>query len=354
MYDAVADLPLTVTDCTFELRERATSSGFDRATTTVALAGDGETGRGEDVTYTTAAHHALVDHTVDLAGEYTLDSFSAALEDAALWPAPPDEERFRHYRRWGFESAALDLALRQADTSLGAALGRTYDPVEFVVSTRLSDPEGDDPPTTDRLDALLGGHDNLAFKLDPTPDWDESLLASLVDYDVRVLDLKGLYDDERVVNDPDADFYRRVADALPEALIEDPKLTDTTRPVFDGRRERITWDVPITGVESIESLPFEPAVLNMKPSRCGTVESVLSAITYCKRRDIGLYGGGQFELGVGRAHIQALASLCYPDAPNDVAPRGYNDPEAAADLPASPLDPPGNDVGIAGGFDRVP
>jgi len=350
MYDRVADLALTVEDCTFELRERATSSGFDRVTTTISLSGDGETGRGEDVTYTNEAHHALAEHTIDLAGEYTVDSFSAALDEADCWPEPPDEERFRHYRRWGFESAALSLALKQADTSLGAALGRDYDPVEFVVSTRLSNPDSDEPPTTDRLDALLRIHDDLAFKLDPTPEWGDDLLAALSDYDVRVLDLKGLYEDERVRNDPEADFYRRVADAVPGALLEDPKLTETTRPVFDGRAERVTWDVPITGVESIDALPFEPSVLNMKPSRCGTAESVLSTIAYCEREGIRLYGGGQFELGVGRDHVQALASLCYPDSPNDVAPGGYNDPEAAAGLPASPLAPPADPRGIGVGF----
>jgi hypothetical protein len=350
MYDRVADLSLTVEDCTFELRERATSSGFDRATTVVSLSGSGATGRGEDVTYTTDAHHALADHTVDLAGEYTLDSFSAALDEADLWPEPPEEERFRHYRRWGFESAALDLALRQADTNLGAALDRAYDPVEFVVSTRLSNPDSDQPPTVDRLDALLAVHDDLAFKLDPTPDWDDDLLETLSDYDVRVLDLKGLYEDESYSTEPDAEFYRRIADGLPDALLEDPNLTEATRPVFDGREERVTWDVPITGVESIEALPFEPAVLNLKPSRCSTVESVLSTIDYCEREGIQLYGGGQFELGVGRDHIQALASLCYPDSPNDVAPGGYNDPEAATGLPASPLAPPTDPRGIGVGF----
>lgn len=350
MYDRVADLSLTVEDCRFELRERATSSGFDRATTVITLSGAGETGRGEDVTYTNEAHHALVEHDVALAGEYTVDEFSAALADADLWPDPPDEARFRHYRRWGFESAALDLALKQADTSLGAALDRAYDPVDFVVSTRLSDPQGDDPATTDRLDALLRIHDDLAFKLDPTPEWDDTLLQSLADYDVRVLDLKGLYEDESLSHAPDPDFYRRVADALPEALLEDPNLTEESRPVFEGREERVTWDVPITGIESIEALPFEPSVLNMKPSRCSTVESVLETIAYCEREGIRLYGGGQFELGVGRDHIQALASLCYPDSPNDVAPGGYNDPEAAVGLPASPLAAPANPRGIGVGF----
>ncbi|MBX0304224.1 hypothetical protein [Haloarcula salinisoli] len=350
MYDHVADLPLTVEDCAFELQERATSSGFDRATTTIVLSGDGETGRGEDVTYTNDAHHALVDHEVDLAGEYTVDTFSDALDEADLWPDPPDEERFRHYRRWGFESAALDLALKQGETSLGAALGRAYDPVAFVVSTRLSNPQDDEPPTTDRLDDLLRIHDDLAFKLDPTPDWDDDLLETLADYDVRVLDLKGLYEGTEVDVEADPEFYRRVADAVPDAFLEDPKLTEETRPVFEGREERVTWDALITGVESIEALPFEPSVLNMKPSRCGSVESVLDTIAYCEREGIQLYGGGQFELGVGRDHIQALASLCYPDAPNDVAPGGYNDPEAGAGLPSSPLAPPAEPRGIGVGF----
>ena len=51
-----------------------------------------------------------------------------------------------------------------------------------------------------------------------------------------------------------------------------------------------------------------------------------------------MYAGGQFELGVGRAQIQALASLFYPGGPNDCAPGGYNAPEPTAGLPVSPLD----------------
>ncbi|GCF13639.1 hypothetical protein Harman_15740 [Haloarcula mannanilytica] len=356
MYEQVADLSVTVERCEFERLERATSSGFDRATTVIQLSGAGETGRGEDVTYTSEAHDALQNadslqgESFPLAGEYTADSFSAALDEADLWPEPPDEERFRHYRRWGFESAALDLALKQAETDLGTALGRQYDPVNFVVSTRLSNPDDDAPPTADRLARLCERYGDLSFKLDPTPDWSDALVDDLADYDVRVLDLKGLYEGTDVDVEADPEFYRRVVDGLPDALVEDPDLTDATRSVFDGQEARVTWDVPITGVESIEALPFEPAWLNMKPSRCGTVQSVLATIDYCEQRGIDLYGGGQFELGVGRDHIQALASLCYPDGPNDVAPGGYNDPDPDAELPTSPLTPPAAPSGIGIGF----
>jgi hypothetical protein len=90
----------------------------------------------------------------------------------------------------------------------------------------------------------------------------------------------------------------------------------------------------------VQALPWEPRWLNIKPSRFGTVESLFGTIDFARKRDIELYGGGQFELGVGREQVQALAALFYPDGPNDVAPGGYNDPELSAGLPTSPLDPP--------------
>jgi hypothetical protein len=58
-----------------------------------------------------------------------------------------------------------------------------------------------------------------------------------------------------------------------------------------------------------------------------------------------LYGGGMFELDRGRSHLHALASLFYPDGPNDVAPPAYNEPEPSADVPASPLSPPADPAG---------
>ena len=51
-----------------------------------------------------------------------------------------------------------------------------------------------------------------------------------------------------------------------------------------------------------------------------------------------LYGGGQFELGVGRDQIQALASLLYPAGPNDVAPARLPRRRPRG-VPRSPLEP---------------
>ncbi|MFL5840504.1 MAG: hypothetical protein ACJ77Z_08645, partial [Thermoleophilaceae bacterium] len=99
----------------------------------------------------------------------------------------------------------------------------------------------------------------------------------------------------------------------------------------------ITWDAPIHSIADIEALPFAPKMVNIKPSRFGGLPELFGAYDYCDERGIRAYGGGQYELGAGRGHIQYLASLFHPDTPNDVAPSGYNDPSVPAGLPASPL-----------------
>ena len=82
-----------------------------------------------------------------------------------------------------------------------------------------------------------------------------------------------------------------------------------------------------------------PRTVNLKPSRFGTVKALFEGYDFCDERGMGAYGGGQYELGVGRGQIQYLAALFHPDAPNDIAPGGYDllDPEPG--LPESPLHP---------------
>jgi hypothetical protein len=90
-------------------------------------------------------------------------------------------------------------------------------------------------------------------------------------------------------------------------------------------------------------------MVNVKPSRLGPLRSLFAAYDYCESRGIGMYGGGQFELGVGRSHIQYLASIFHPDTPNDVAPGGYNLADVPADLPDSPLAVRAHDTGFRWG-----
>ena len=172
------------------------------------------------------------------------------------------------------------------------------------------------------------------------PDWTDGLLAELAERGkVDVADLKGAYHGTPVDNPPDPVLYRRVVEALPDAWIEDPALTPETDEVLEPHRARITWDAPIHSWADVEGLPFPPRCLNCKPSRFGTVARLFEFYEQCAAYGIALYGGGQFELGVGRGQIQLLAGLFHPDGPNDVAPGGYNAPEPLAGLPVSPLDP---------------
>jgi L-alanine-DL-glutamate epimerase-like enolase superfamily enzyme len=302
---------------------------------------------GEDVTYDQLDHIALQDAgpVLDLAGERTIGEFCELVGSLDLFPAEPVRDVSRRYRRWAFESAALDLALRQAGKSLAQVMERELRPLTFVVSLRLGE-----PPTIDPVRKRLDLYPTLRFKLDPTDEWTDELIAELVATGaVDSVDLKGLYVGTVVDAGADPELYRRVAEAFPDAWIEDPRLTEETDPVLEPYRDRITWDANIHAVADIEGLPFRPRRVNIKPSRLGGLQELFAAYDYCEEHGIGAYGGGQFELGPGRGQIQYLASLFHPDTPNDVAPSGYNLPDPAPGLPSSPLAPQGSDVGFRWG-----
>jgi L-alanine-DL-glutamate epimerase-like enolase superfamily enzyme len=336
-YDAVSELSLELESFAFERCEQPVSTDFTRVTTVVRLRGGGEEGVGEDVTYGVEEQDAFQAEgpKLPLAGSHALDSFSELVGRLELFPVEPKMPAFYDYRRWALESAALDLALRQAGRSLADALGREPRPVRFVVSMGLGD-----PPSTARVRGWLELYPGLEFKLDPRSSWDGELVAQLAGLNaVESVDLKGQYVGTVVDQPPDPALYRLVAEGFPEAFIEDPALTDETDRILQPHRDRITWDATIHSVEDIESLPFPPRTINIKPSRFGSVKRLFDTYDYCHEQGIRPYGGGQFELGPGRGQIQYLASLFHPDAPNDVAPGEFNLPEPRAGLPTSPLEP---------------
>jgi hypothetical protein len=339
-YRRLAGLALVVDGYRTERHELDVSSGFRRVTTEIVLVGGGLEGRGEDVTYA-AEDHDDYPAELPLDGEWLLDGFSRHLGGLDLFPGrPPQQEFFRHYRRWGFESAALDLALRQRKLSLGAALGRPYAPVRFVLSTRLD------------IKPWLAVDPRLEFKLDPTPEWDERLMQEIAATGrVRALDFKSFYEGSPVDNPPDPVQYRLVSETFPGAVLEDPALEGPAREALRGQEERFSFDAPIHSWADVEAMTARVAAvcgpdcdrfalrqLNIKPSRFGSLSALLYCVGRAQAAGMVLYGGGQFELGIGRDQIQALASLLYPDGPNDVAPREYHG-EAHPGVPRSPLTP---------------
>jgi hypothetical protein len=339
-FDALASLPLKIEGYELEGLEHQ-APGFERLSTVIHLQGGGEEGLGEDVTYDALDHVALEDAgaALDLAGPATLGELCELMGGVDTFPAEPQREVSRRYRRWAFESAALDLALRQSGLGIEAALGREARSVSFVCSMRLS-PGKDRPSSIETLRRKLDRYPALRFKLDPTNDWTDELIAALVETGaVDSLDLKGFYKGTVVDVETDPELYAKLIEAFPDAWLEDPDLNEETRPLLEPIRGRLTWDAPIHSIADIEALPWPPRMVNVKPSRIGGLRDLCETYDHCAERGIGTYGGGQWELGVGRGQIQVLASLFHPDTPNDTAPRGYNEAEPPPGLPVSPLEP---------------
>lgn len=347
-FDLLAGLALEVDDYWLEGLSAQVSSAFNRLSTVVHLRGGGLEGIGEDVVYEREDHVALQEAgpVQPLAGRYSLGDFCALIDSLDLFPAPPEREVSRLYRRWTFHSAALDLALAQAGTSLHAALGREARPVTFVVSLRLGE-----PPTLDPVASRLARYPSLRFKLDPTSSWTPELIAALVDTGaVDSVDFKSLYRGTVVDQPPDPVLYRRVVEAFPDAWIEDPDvITPETAAVLAPHHERISWDAPIHSIDDIESLPFPPRMVNVKPSRIGGLPKLCATYDYCAEHGIGAYGGGQFELGPGRGQAQYLASLFHPDTPNDLSPVGFHSSDPPPGLETSPLPPAPSETGFRWG-----
>ena len=334
LQERLASLPLTIESYGLERLEQPVTRGFTRVTTVVHLHGGGHEGVGEDVTWY-AEHHdreQAAGPVLPLTGDWTVTSLSDELE----MPDP--------HRRWAYESAALDLALRQAKSSLAELVGREPKPVAFVISPGLGD-----PPTSRVVRRWLELEPSHRFKLDPAGDWSDELIAELAATNAIVTaDYKAYYRPEDGPP-PDPELYHRVAEGFARAYLEDPALTDETDLVLEPHRDRVTWDAPIHSIADVEALPFPPRVLNSKPSRFGRLQELLSFYEYCEANDIALYGGGMFELGPGRGQVQYLASLFHPDGPNDVAPGEYNAPEPSPGLPPSPLEPAPDEVGFRWG-----
>lgn len=341
LYEALQSLTVAIEDVTFEGRRIETESRtFER--TIIRIHGDGDTGFGEDVTPSIEAHEQLRKDGLTLpTGDQTIRSFTSALDTDSIPSEPTALRASSNHLRWAIESAALDLALKQSGQTLATVLDRTYEPMSFVASLQLGDPP--------RMRPLYRLHDtvpNLEFKIDVPSAPSDELLSELSATDaIRVLDLKGQYD-SNIGAPADPKLYRRLFELFPDALIEDPAVTDVTRDILEEYTDRISWDALITSVESIRELPWEPTALNIKPCRSGSLKSLCRILEYAFEHDIGLYGGRMFELDAGRAHSQAFASLFYPDSPNDLAPPAYHRFEVGNSLPKSPLDPPATPSGI--------
>ena len=344
LWPRLAELPLVVESCEYDALHAVLTNEFNRVTTHVRLIGAGADGLGEDISLMeedgTSLHEARP--ALGLEGEWTLASFSDHLATLDLFVKPPEWDAAPRFRRWAFESAALDLALRQADRALHEVLGLEPQPVRFVNSLGLGK-----QPSIEPVRRRLARSRGVRFKLDAEATWAPELVDEVAATGaVDTIDFKGQYGFE--VKDPEAlgALYDRVLAAFPDAYLEDPHdLPEIARRLGD-HVERVSYDAPIRSAEDIGATPLPARVVNVKPSRIGSLRALFEVYARCARERRPMYGGGMGELGVGRGQIELLAALFHADAPNDVAPSAYNEDDPTGELPASPLAPRPDAVGF--------
>lgn len=294
VHAALGTLPLTVEDAGAVVAAALVPSypGGPRPHSIVHLAGAGQVGAGEHVGWTDAAHVACRDRALPRLprGRWRLADWCAAVQALVA----------EDYDRAAVEAAAIDLALRQAGTTLFGLAARRPEPVRYVVSFgRVADPA-----------AEARRHGDVELKVDADPAWSDTTLGALAGRArVAVLDWKG--------TGCRAD-HERAHRALPGAWIEDPCWSEA--PWSAEVQVRLSADAPVRRAADVARLPVRPAGVNLKPGRMGGVFEVLAAATACEALGIAVYLGGMFEIDVGRRQLQTLAALLSPDGPNDVAP----------------------------------
>src|SRR3954452_8064867 len=333
----LAGLPLVIEGCEYESLHAVLAYEFERITTHVRLVGAGADGLGGDGSVVredgTTLHETRP--ALPLEGEWTLAGFCDHLATLELWPQPPEWEAALRWRNWAFESAALDLALRQAGRSLHDVLGLEPGPVRFVNSLGLGE-----EPSIGPLRRRLARSPGVRFKLDAEATWPPALVDEVAATGaVDTIDFKGQYGFE--VKDPAAlvALYDHVLVAFPDAYLEDPHDLPEIAERLRDHAERVSYDAPIRDAEDIGATPLAGRAVNVKPSRIGSLRALFEVYARCARERRPMYGGGMGELGVGRGQIELLAALFHADAPNDVAPSPYNEDDPPGGLPASPLVP---------------
>ena len=338
LWPKLADLPLVVDSYELDTLSAEMANGQVRTTILVRIHGGGHDGLGEDVGVMPDDDDpvAKVPAALPLAGEWTLESFCDHLGTVEQWLEPPQWELARLWRNWAFESAALDLALRQAGRPLHEVLGREPRPLRFVNSLGLGD-----PPATDTIHRRLARYPDVHFKLDAAAAWSLALCEDLAATGaVEVVDFKGQYGMEVEDEEALAAMYGHVIATFPDAILEDPHDLPAAREAIAPHADRVSYDALITQADDLDKTPVNPIrVVNIKPCRTGSLRRLLALYARGEADGLLMYGGGMGELGVARGQIQLLASLFHPDGPNDVAPSPFNGPDPPEGLPTSPLPP---------------
>jgi L-alanine-DL-glutamate epimerase-like enolase superfamily enzyme len=319
--EALGALPVHVSGV--EVRQTGVAlndyQGGPRPSSAVRLVGGGHAGEGENVAFTAEEHARFAAEAEAMLRGPGGAKFGRL--DAMIAPAA------RGYARAALEAALIDLALRQAGTTLAALTGVACGSLRFVVSfAACADPAA-------RVRSLRAGYrgPGQELKIDVDPTWGRDVEVALASHaGIAVLDFKGR---------GDAELAGDLSALFPGTIFEDPPA-GTAHP-------RVARDGSLSDARAVAVALARGEAVNIKAPRMGGPLEALRALELAARAAGTAYLGGMFEVGVGRRQARQLAALFCPAAPNDLAglvedgapPRGSA--EAAASPALIRLDTPG-------------
>ena len=271
-----------------------------------------------------------------LAGEWTLDTFSQHLETLPLFEHEPERHAYLDYRRWAFESAALDLALRQAG-SLARRRGRARAAaghLRRVLRTRGAAFDRAPP----RVPRALPDAPLQARREHPTGR--TRSVAELADARLRRLDRPQgpVHAARSSTTLPTRSSTDGSIEAFPDAWLEDPALTPETEPLLEPHADRVTWDAvdPLGRRHRGAALAAAHRERQAVPVRHG--RAALRRLRLLRPAA----GSAPTAAASSSWRSAAARSSCSPRSSTRTRrttsrPGGYNATEPATGLPASPL-----------------
>jgi hypothetical protein len=180
----------------------------------------------------------------------------------------------------------------------------------------------------------------VRFKLDAEATWPPALVDEVAATGaVDTIDFKGQYGFE--VEDPQAlgALYDHVLAAFPDAYLEDPHDLPEIAQRLGDHLDRVSYDAPIRSAEDIGATPLAARVVNVKPSRIGSLRALFEVYARCARERRPMYGGGMGELGVGRGRSSCSPRCSTPTRPTTWRRAPTTRTTRPGGLPASPLAP---------------
>ncbi len=224
--------------------------------------------------------------------------------------------RGHNMAKTGLEEALWDVEARQKGIPVAQLLGSTNPRIESGVSVGIQD-------TPDELLELVKGYLAQGYrriKVKIKPGWDVEVVRALRQ---RWPEAPLMVDANSAYTLEDADHLAALDD-FDLMMIEQPLAYDD---IYQHSLLQRRLRTPLCLDESIHTPAHALAalelgscrIINIKPGRVGGLAQARRIHDMCRERGVPVWCGGLLEVGVGRAHNVAIASLPGFTLPGDVS-----------------------------------